>query len=147
MNVKPINWLDRLLLKYRFYQSDLSLGDRGELVAERFLIRQGMKIIDRSMMNDFGEIDLIAADKRTIVFVEVKTRKSDLAGNPAEAVDERKQAKITSAALAYLKKHDLLEHESRFDVVSIIWPHSDELPEVEYFANAFDALGSNRMFG
>ena len=147
MKIKPINWLDRILLKYKFYQTNLSLGDRGELVAERFLIRQGMKIIEHSMENDFGEIDLIAADKRTIVFVEVKTRRSDLAGIPAEAVDERKQAKITSAALAYLKKHDLLEHESRFDVISIIWSDSDELPEIDYFANAFDAVGSARMFG
>ena len=71
----------------RFSRSD-SLGKRGEREAERFLLRQGMIIVARRYQDKFGEIDLIAVDGETIVFVEVKTRSSDHAGLPAEAVDQ-----------------------------------------------------------
>ena len=55
-----------------------------------------------------GEMDLIAVDQRTVVFVEVKTRKSHQAGHPAEAVGDAKQRRLTRLALGYLKRHDLL---------------------------------------
>ena len=91
----------------------VSLGDRGEQEAERFLKKLGLRVVARGYRNHIGEIDLVAVDQkskpRTIVFVEVKTRKSDIKGQPAEAVDDRKQRQISNTALVYLKEHQLLE--------------------------------------
>ena len=62
------------------------LGDRGERLVERYLRRQGMTIVGRQVRVGGGELDLVAVERRTIVFVEVKTRRSDVAGHPLEAV-------------------------------------------------------------
>ena len=97
------------------------LGNEGERLAARFLRRQGYKILARRYRTALGEIDLIARDGKWIVIVEVKTRRSDAAGQPHEAVDMHKQAQLTRLALAFLKRHHLLEHPARFDVVSIVW--------------------------
>ena len=80
-----------------------SLGQRGEDAAARFLKRKGYRILARGVDSPLGELDIIAVDGRTIVFVEVKTRTSTDAGHPAEAIDDRKQRRMTQAALAYLK--------------------------------------------
>ena len=123
-----------------------SLGKRGELAAERFLLREGLVIVERSYQDKFGEIDLIAVDDRTIVFVEVKTRTSDYAGDPAEAVDEIKQQHITKTAIGYLKWHHLTECQVRFDVIGITWPPDQIHPEIKHYQNAFEAVGEYQMF-
>lgn len=123
-----------------------SLGYRGERLAERYLRRQGYIILARSQRNSFGELDLIAVDKRTVVFVEVKTRTSQDAGHPADAVDAEKQQRLTRAALSYLKRHDLLEHSARFDVVAVTWPERGGSPTIEHFKDAFPATGAGQMF-
>src|SRR5579871_6075111 len=99
-----------------------TLGRRGEDAAARFLKRQGYKILARSSRLATGELDLVALDGRTIVFVEVKTRTSADVGHPAEAVDATKQRKLTRLAVTFLKRHQLLEFPARFDVVAITWP-------------------------
>ena len=99
-----------------------SLGERGEDAAARFLKRHAYTILERGHDSRLGELDIIAVDDRTIVFVEVKTRTSDDAGRPTEAIDERKQRRMTQAALAYLKGKRLLENSARFDVVAVTWP-------------------------
>jgi putative endonuclease len=121
------------------------LGERGERTAASFLRRKGMRIIVRNYRGPGGEIDLIARDGETLVFVEVKTRK---AGTPAEAVDLEKQGRITRTALHFLKKHGLLNPgvPSRFDVVAIVWPDGARRPAVEHFPNAFEAVGRGQMF-
>jgi putative endonuclease len=121
------------------------LGERGERAAALFLKRMGMRIIVRNYRGAGGEIDLIARDDQTLVFVEVKTRKS---GTPAEAVDVEKQRRITRAAVHFLKKHDLLEPgvPSRFDVVAVVWPDGARRPIVEHIPNAFEAVGRGQMF-
>ena len=124
-----------------------SLGHRGEKAAERFLRRKGYIIVGRRVRHSLGEIDLIAVHDRTVVFVEVKTRQSEEYGHPAEAVDEEKQARITRAASAFLKKHQLLEQSVRFDVVAIIWPSKKSKPTIEHFENAFEASGRFQLFG
>jgi putative endonuclease len=114
-------------------------GDRGERLAVRHLKKSGLKIVTRNYRNRFGEIDIIALDGQTIVFVEVKTRKSNAAGNPLEAVDEAKQAKIIRVAEAYLKQRRLFENSVRFDVIGIVW-NEDELnskPELTHVRHAF----------
>lgn len=123
-----------------------SLGERGELVAERFLKKLRYKILARGSRNKLGELDLVALDGKTIVFVEVKTRRSSDKGHPADAVDERKQRKLTHLALAYLKRHRLLDHSSRFDVIAITWPDEGKEPKIEHYKNAFEATGRDSMY-
>ena len=123
-----------------------SLGERGEAEAERFLKKLGYKTLARGSRNKLGELDLVTLDGKTIVFVEVKTRRTTDAGHPADAVDERKQAKLTRLALAFLKRHRLLDRPSRFDVIAITWPNDGNKPKIEHFKNAFEATGRDSMF-
>jgi putative endonuclease len=122
------------------------LGDRGERVAVRFLKQQGCRIIAKQYRNTYGEVDIIAQDGSTMVFVEVKTRTSANDGQPFEAVDLRKQEKITRVALAWLKQHGRLEQPARFDVVSILWPDDKREPQIQHFRNAFEATGRGQLF-
>jgi putative endonuclease len=123
-----------------------SLGVRGEDAAAKFLKRQGYHILVRGADSRLGELDIIAVDGRTVVFVEVKTRSSDDAGHPTEAVDERKQQRMTRAALGYLKSNLLLEYTSRFDVVAITWPVIARRPTIEHYKNAFSPVGAGQFF-
>jgi putative endonuclease len=123
-----------------------TLGQQGERAAERYLKRLGYIIVARGQRDDLGELDLVAVDGRTIVFIEVKTRRGNVAGHPAEAVDEQKQRRITRLALAYLKRHDLLEHPCRFDVVAVTWPSGVKRPQIEHIQNAFEAVGREGLF-
>ncbi len=135
--------ITRLLDRNRL---DMPLGPRGELAAERYLLRQGYWIIDRGVGEKTGEIDLIVSDGRSIIFVEVKTRSSDAAGDPTEAVDSEKQHHISQTARLYAVKHRLEETPMRFDVVSIIWPNLNESPQIDHYRNAFEAIGDFQMF-
>jgi putative endonuclease len=123
-----------------------SLGRRGEDAATRFLKRLGYRILVRGLDSRLGELDIIAVDGRTIVFVEVKTRSSTDAGHPADAIDATKQRRMTQAALAYLKSHGLLQHAARFDVVAITWPENARRPTIEHFKNAFAPVGAGQFF-
>jgi putative endonuclease len=123
-----------------------ALGRRGESAAVKFLKAQGYRIISRGKRSGFVEIDIVAVDARTVVFVEVKTRRSLAAGDPAEAVDLERQRRMTRAAVAFLKFHDLLECAARFDVVAIYWPKGSRQPKIEHIENAFEAVGVDGMF-
>lgn len=123
-----------------------SLDRRGERAAERHVRRLGYKIVARRERGRLGELDLVAVDGRTIVFIEVKTRRSHDAGRPDEAVDTDKQQRLTRLALAYLKRHDLLEHPSRFDVIGVTWPDGASKPTIDHYQNAFEAVGRGQMF-
>ena len=122
------------------------LGDRGERAAVKYLKRLGYRILAKQYRNNFGEVDIIAQDGQTFVFVEVKTRTSTEDGQPFEAVDRRKQDKITRVALAWLKQYGRLEQSSRFDVVSIVWPEDSGEPQIQHFQNAFEATGQGQFF-
>jgi putative endonuclease len=123
-----------------------SLGERGEDFAARYLKRLGYHVVGRQVDLRVGELDIVAVDGRTVVFVEVKTRTSDVAGAPAEAVDELRQQRMTRAALAFLKSHGLLEYRARFDVVALLWPAGARRPDVEHVRNAFPARGHGQFF-
>jgi putative endonuclease len=124
----------------------LPLGRRGENAAARYLQRLGYVIVARSQRDSIGEIDLVAVDGRTVVFVEVKTRTSQDAGHPADAVDDAKQRRLTRLALSYIQRHDLLECRSRFDVVAVTWNDAKKPPLIEHFRDAFEAVGVQGMF-
>jgi putative endonuclease len=126
---------------FRRMVPEKSLGQRGEAAAARFLKRLGYKIVARGDRSVGGELDLVAVDGRTVVFVEVKTRRSQDPGSPAEAVDGVKQRRLTRAAGVFLKRHGLLDYPARFDVVAVTWPDNRRRPQIEHFQNAFEAVG------
>ena len=118
-----------------------TLGQRGEAAAVRYLRRRGCKILARGDRYGPGELDIVALDRNTIVFVEVKTRQDHAAGHPSEAVDEAKQRRLTRLAVTFLKRHRLLEYPARFDVIAITWPADKWFPTIEHIQNAFEAVG------
>lgn len=145
----PRSWSVRSWL-FRWFPPK-SLGQRGEDFAARYLKRLGYKIVGRQVDLGVGELDIVAVDVhavggRTIVFVEVKTRASDAAGQPAEAVDAERQTRLTRAAVAYLKAHGLLEYRARFDVIALIWPAGAKQPTLEHIRDAFPASGRGQFF-
>ncbi|MCR4412802.1 MAG: YraN family protein [Thermoguttaceae bacterium] len=123
-----------------------TLGARGERAAAGYLKRQGCKIVARGDRGDLGEIDLVALDRHTIVFVEVKTRQSQQSGHPSEAVDAAKQRRLTRLALAWLKRRGLLDCPARFDVIAVTWPPGRGRPSIDHCKNAFEAVGNRGMF-
>ena len=127
-----------------------SLGEQGERQAERFLKKRKYRIVARGYRNHIGEIDLIAVDQksdpRTVVFVEVKTRRSDNKGLPVEAVDERKQRQISETAMVYLKQHQLLECRFRFDIIGIIHSDENQRPLITHYVDAFDSVGQGQLY-
>ncbi|MFW6169428.1 MAG: YraN family protein [Planctomycetota bacterium] len=124
----------------RFRRRPVSLGERGERAAARFLRRAGCQIIARHHRDRFGEIDLIASDGRAIIFVEVKTRRCVQYEHPAEAVNHQKQRRVTRTAMAYMKRHRLLNTAARFDIIAVTWPANVRRPTIEHFPGAFDAV-------
>jgi putative endonuclease len=119
------------------------LGERGERLAARYLKRQGMRILLRRYRSEQGEIDLIARDGDTLVFVEVKARRK---GSPVETVTLEKQRRLTNVSFQFLRKYQLLEVRSRYDVVAIVWPDDRTPPQIEHFRNAFEPVGRGQMF-
>ncbi|MGA2955899.1 MAG: YraN family protein [Thermodesulfobacteriota bacterium] len=117
-------------------QERLSLGKKGEELAIGQLKALKYKILERNFKCPLGEIDIIARDKSTLVFVEVKTRATRDFGGPAAAVDWRKQRQLSKVALTYLNKKKLSNVPARFDVVAVelISP----FPRIEVIPNAFE---------
>ncbi len=131
----------------RFDFSDVAIGAQGEVAAERFLLGLGYVILFRGYEDKFGEIDLIAVDRDTIVFVEVKTRSTDSAGDPTEAVDHTKQRHLTRTGIGFLKWHRLTEHAARFDVIAILGRPLEGGADIKHYVNAFEPTGDFQMFG
>lgn len=116
---------------------NISLGARGESIAVTYLKGRKFTIIERNFRCKCGEIDIIAKDGKTYVFVEVKTRRTMTFGPPQLAVTPFKQRQISKAALTWLAKKNLHDAAARFDVVAILL-HNQTLPGIEHFTNAFD---------
>lgn len=111
------------------------LGRSGEDRAVRHLRKLGYRVLERNFRTSRGEIDIIALDGDTVVFVEVKTRTSGAFGAPELAVDRRKQDRMVKAALGYLKRTRLHQVACRFDVVAISGPGMEQ---VELIRHAFE---------
>ena len=111
-------------------------GIWGEEEAERYLVRhKGMTCLERRYRTKSGEIDLILLDGETVVFTEVKTRKTGERGSGLSAVNITKQKRILNAALLYLMKMRWMERRVRFDIVEI---HGGEIIHVP---DAFQPYG------
>lgn len=117
--------------------ADCRTGPFGEKVAETYLKKEGYRILEKNYRTRFGEIDIIAEDGDDIVFVEVKTRKSDRYGSPFEAIDVRKQKKMSIVAMSYLGSCHLQDRPARFDVVAVLLSAGTR-PQVELIRNAFE---------
>jgi putative endonuclease len=120
----------------------LLTGRRGEAQAAGFLKKNGLKIMARNVRAGCDEIDLIARQGDTLVFVEVKTRKNEDFGRPAAAVDRAKRKKLSRAAIHFLKQRKLRPPNIRFDVVEIV----GEKPEIRHIPNAFQLEGGYRIW-
>ena len=111
-------------------------GKQGEALAAAYLEKAGYQIIERNYRCLFGEMDLVARDGRTIVFIEVKSRKSDRFGVPQLSVGLQKQKKLSQIALHYLEQKRFYPYDARFDVIAIRM--RPEGHQVELIRNAFD---------
>ena len=117
-------------------QERISLGEKGEDLAISRLEGLRYKILERNFKCPLGEIDIVARDKNTLVFVEVKTRATKDFGGPAAAVNQRKQRQLSRVALVYLNQKNLHHVPARFDVVSVeLTPPS---PKIEVIRDAFE---------
>jgi putative endonuclease len=106
-------------------------GRKGERIACRFLLRQGFDVLARRYRSRSGELDIIAFEKETLVFVEVKSRSSKKFGEPWEFVDWQKQQIVRRTAEDFIADHDLGQYAYRFDIVSVVGK------EVSLYRNAF----------
>jgi putative endonuclease len=111
-------------------------GKKGEDLAVAYLAGAGYRIIERNYRCLFGEIDIVAREGETLVFVEVKSRRSEAYGDPLLAVGCRKQRKISRIALHYLSDKDLRYRPARFDVVAVMLLPAGH--RIELIRNAFE---------
>jgi putative endonuclease len=121
-------------------------GTRSERAAQRFLQGLGYRIVARNWSCDLGELDLVALDGGTIVFVEVRSTGSRDTERPARSVDRDKQDRLTKLAVRFLQQKKLLGQPARFDVLAIAWPADRREPFIEHHAHAFEAVGRFQFF-
>ncbi len=112
-----------------------AMGDQGEKTAAEYLEKKGYTIRDRNFRYGRYEVDLIARDGDTLVFVEVKATSSIEYGYPEEKVDITKQKKISLAAQAYIEQNKLDNMDCRFDVISMIQDSGEN--QIEHIEDAF----------
>ena len=117
--------------------SNQSVGALGEELATAFLKRAGYRIVERNFRCKGGEADIVARDGKILVFVEVKTRRSEAYGPPQLAVTAFKQRQISKAALTWLAKNRLQDAPARFDVIAVML-RADDTHRIEHIPNAFD---------
>lgn len=115
------------------------LGIVGEDLAAAALVARGYAILERRYATDRGEIDIIAEDGDTLVFVEVRARATAEFGRAAESVTVGKQRQVTRIAADYLARHQIGDRACRFDVVAVDNALS-EAPEITIYVGAFDAV-------
>lgn len=115
------------------------LGNRGEKIAAKFLRKQGYQIIEKNYRSRLGEIDIVAKEDESIVFVEVKTRCSTDFGLPEEALSYDKRRRLSKLALGYLAHRRIKDTNCRFDVVSILMD-TKKVKHIKLIKNAFPAV-------
>jgi putative endonuclease len=133
--MSPRGLIDRAASWLNALRAQLPLGRRGERAAEKYLRREGYRIVARNFRAAGAEIDLVAMDDETLVFVEVKTRRSRDSGAPEEAVDERKQKQIRRAAEMFAARYRAEDVTMRFDIVAV--DASGKRLEIEHLRDAF----------
>jgi putative endonuclease len=126
-----------LLNREKLLDDPALLGQWGERYCEKFLKRQGLKILTRNFSCRSGEIDLIAVDRdTTIVFVEVRTRADVSFGPPEASITTTKKKKLLLTARYFLATHNIADRPFRFDIVAIVLNKSSQ-PKINHYKNAF----------
>ncbi len=114
-----------------------TIGTQGEVVAQNYLIDNGYIILECNYRNQVGELDIVAEDSRgVLLFIEVKTARTQAAGLPEEWVTTKKQKQIYKVAHVYCAQKQIEDREMRFDVIGVQLKEGSE-PHVEYYENAF----------
>ena len=103
-------------------------GNSAEKIAEDYLKKKGYKILATNYVSSIGEIDIIAKQNKSYIFVEVKFRKNDYFGLPRETVNTYKQQKIRAVASSYIRYNNLYDKPCRFDVIEIL---GDKITHIE----------------
>jgi len=116
-------------------KNNLPLGKLGESLAEKYLRSKGYKIIEKNFHKRYSEIDLICKEGNTLVFVEVKTRKTYIYGTPLEAITPWKLQSLIHAAHYYKLLHPELPDSLRIDVLSITLKEDDQVDSIEHIKN------------
>jgi len=131
----------------RYIPAHLRAGRWGEKQAEKLLKSKGFRILGRRVkVGKHDELDLIAQQGKTLILVEVKTRKNENYGRPVEAVGHQKQKKLSRAAVNYLKHLKARPDYVRFDVVEVIGEPGDGKPELRHIENAFPLNSAYRLW-
>ncbi len=115
-----------------------ALGRAGESLATRELERRGYRILERNWRCPIGEIDLVADKDGALVFVEVRTRRSNRLGTPLESVTPAKQAKLIELAQTYCQEHAVDDRDWRIDVVAVEMSPRDRLLRIDVVENAVE---------
>jgi putative endonuclease len=114
-------------------------GRRAEDLAVTLLTGAGMRVVERNWRRPEGELDIVADDAGTCVFVEVRSRTGEERGHPLESITPRKRAQIIRTARIYLDEHPTPASAYRFDVVAVTFPAEDSLtPDIIHIPNAFE---------
>ena len=116
---------------------NINIGKYGEGLACKYLESKGYKIKERNYRTFLGEIDIVCEYKKNIIFVEVKTRRSDKFGYPEEAINFIKQRKIIKNALCYLSKYHLWGENCCFDVILVRISKDKDTKSIKHIRNAF----------
>lgn len=114
------------------------VGAWGEAIAARHLTERGYVLRARNWRHDRGELDIVAERGDTIVFVEVRARRSDAYGRPQETISRRKRAKLIATAQAYLDAHGLQDAQWQIDVIAIELDQNNAAPQLEHIECAIE---------
>jgi len=115
---------------------NLKTGQLGEEIARKYLKKKGYKILEQNAKNKFGEIDIVAKDKKELVFVEVRTKIGDTYGSPEDSLTKNKLRRLRQNAIGYVNKNNW-KGDYRIDAVCIVLAHNeDDKPEkIEHHLN------------
>ncbi len=110
-------------------------GEIGEKIAAKFLLDNGYSIVERNLKFKIGEIDIIATKNNTIHFIEVKSKNSNLKGDPFQRVDYKKIRKLTNLVSYYAKIKHLYNHKHSIDIVSVIFNFNTNKHKIKIYEN------------
>ena len=116
-------------------QRNKKLGFKGEELASKYLLQQGLQIIEKNFTKRYGEIDLVCLDHNTLVFVEVKTRIGNKFGTPEEAITPWKLHSLVKSCQYYKLFHPDLPDALRIDVVTVFFKSAEEMDKINWYKN------------
>ena len=118
-----------------FHLANRELGEWGERIAVDYLNNHNVKIVDRNIRTNYGEIDILGQKDGVLIFFEVKTRRTEDFGNPEDAVNYTKQEHMRNSALEFIQSNQEIEMNWRIDVIAIYVGKKNKL-HIRWFKNA-----------